>query len=307
VTPSSGGGPRKLRSDRGRRRVDGNDDERSPTLRDLPGVGAAIERRLHDAGLTSVADLANANETELVERIGDVRGVTAGKIHEWIAAARDITSAAAVTEADQGPVDRMRETRQGQMSELPERQESFVLTLSVDELGNVERSTIRHTRTGLEGTRHGWSSEHLATFIASHARLAIGDIAAAKTTPTGSRLVGLRPVGEPVRLNLDAGHLIGGRRRSARVTVEPPEIPWDVAQYDYDLVVTARQLGLRRWRPLGRVRGRATTGEELAVELAAADLPAAVHRITLTGQVRAVVPNDRSSNDTPVEASETTA
>lgn len=278
MTPASSRGPRKVRSDRGRRKADATNDERRPTLRDLPGIGPAIERRLAKAGLTSVVDLANADETELVEQLRGASGVTPGKVHDWIAAARDVTSAATVTTVDEAP-----DTRDS--TETPERQESFVLTLSIDGAGNVQHSTIRHTRTGLEGTKHGWSPEHLRSFIADHARLA----SANEMTPTGSDAGQPRPDREPLRLSLDAGHLIGGGKHGpARVTVRPPAFPKDATAYDYDLVVTARQLGHRRWRPLGRVQGRATTGEEIAAEFDGDLLPPVVHRITLAGHVYAV-------------------
>jgi hypothetical protein len=278
---------------------------RPSTLRDLPGVGPAIERRLRESGLTSMADVANANETDLVERLGDVRGLTARGVREWIPTARAISSAGAV-EADEPSIvhETTEKPERTQAPETPERQESFVLTVSVDEPGHVQRSTIRHTRTGIEDTRPGWSPAHLTTFIARHAGLAASETAAAATTLAGSttRRPGLRPVGDPVRLHLDAGHLAGGGRRSVHLAVGAPMVPWDVARYDYDLAVTARRLGRHEWRPLGRARGRATAGQDLVVDLAGADLAPGVHRITLTGHIRAAVPDSAPPAGTAVDA-----
>jgi predicted flap endonuclease-1-like 5' DNA nuclease len=297
VTPSSGGGPSEARSDRGRRRSGSEVDEQPPTLRDLPGVGATIERRLRESGLTSVADLADANEADLVERLMEVRGITPSKLHEWMVAARDMsTDAIATTEPDAPP----------QQVSMVERQESFVLTLSVDAVGNVQRSTIRHTRTGIEDTRPGRSTNHIEAFIASNAKLSSGATPVGQTSSDRSELDRSRAVEESIRLNFDGGHLIGGGQRSARISVEPPQVPWNAMEYDYDLVVSARQLGHSRWQPVGRIQGRATTGERLVADVASADLPQAIHRITLAGDVRAVAdsPTDIESAG---EASEVTA
>jgi hypothetical protein len=196
-----------------------------------------------------------------------------------------------------------------QTPETPERQESFVLTVSVDEPGQVQRSTIRHTRTGIEDARPGWSPSHLTTFIAHHAGLPISETAAAQNDTRGIHhpSTGPRSVREPVRLHLDAGHLAGGGRRPVRVAVPAPVVPWTVARYEYDLAVTARQLGRRGWRALGLARGRATTGEELVVDIGAADLAPGVHRITLSGHIRPVVPDFLATAGTPVNTGEATA
>jgi predicted flap endonuclease-1-like 5' DNA nuclease len=308
VTTASARRPRGHPPD-GRPRTGGSDEKRPTKLRDLPGVGPTMDRKLRESGVTSVADLANATETDLLERLGDVRGLTARRVREWIATARDISSAAAA-EPDEPSV--VRETgekpKRTQTTEPPERQESFVLTVSVDEPGHVQRSTIRHTRTGIEDTTPGWSPAQLTTFIARHAGLAASETAAPETTLAGSttRRPRPRPDREPVRLHLDAGHLAGGGHRSGRLAVGAPVVPWDVARYDYDLTVTARQLGRRRWRPLGRARGRAATGQELVVDVPAADLPPGVHRITLTGHIRPAVPDSPTAIGTPVNAGEAT-
>ena len=305
MTPAPGG-PSGVPSDR--RRIGGANGERPPTLRDLPGIGAAVERSLRESGVTSVADLADANESELVGRLGDARGVTGDKIRLWIAAARRISSN--VVAPDLEPIDHdgaetPQERRLAQSSEPPERHDSFVLTLSVDEHGNVQRSTIRHTRTGIEDTRQCWSPAHLAEFVADHAGLTANNMASPATRSPGFRPKGPGPVGAPLWVDLDAGHLMGGGHRSTRIAVEPPEIPSDVAQYDYELAVTAHQLGRRAWQPLGRVRGRVNNGERLVVDIAADDLPVAVHRVMLAGHIRGVDPP--SGIGTPTESGATTA
>ncbi len=264
-----------------------------------------MDRKLRESGVASVADLANANETDQLSRLGAARGLNPRMVREWIATARAISSAPAAAEPDEPSMvgETAEKPERTPTTEPPERQESFVLTVSVDKPGHVQRSTIRHTRTGIEDTTPGWSPADLTTFIARHAGLAASETAAA-TTLAGSttRRPGLRPVGDPVRLHLDAGHLAGGGHRSVHLAVGAPIVPWNVARYDYDLAVAARQLGRREWRPLGRARGRATTGQELVVDLARADLAPGVHRITLTGHIRAVVPDSAPDADTDVDA-----
>lgn len=289
----------------------GREEEPPGTLRRLPGIGPTIDRRLREAGVTSVADLANADDAELLRRLGDVRGLSASRLRAWIAAACDVSQAAAAPEPDessvaQEPAGMHERDRTPTPDSTPERLESFVLTLSVDGPGHVQRSTIRHTRTGIEDATPSWSPTRLATFVAGHAGLATGD-PAPDATPTGWTALGTRPAGAGTRrrdrppagararLELDGGHVTGGGRRTVRLAVAAPPVPWDVARYDYDLEVTARRLGdlgRQGWRPLGRARGRAATGEELVVDVSDVSLPAGVHRITLSGHIRATAPDD---------------
>jgi hypothetical protein len=164
-----------------------------------------------------------------------------------------------------------------------------VVGLSIDEHGRVQHTTVRHTRTGIEDAVAGWSPAHVVAFVARHAGLAAGgpgDVAGARAATGGGAPP---PAGAPVPVDLDAGHLVGGRRRSAHLTVTAPALGRDVAEYDYDLAVTARALGRRDWRPLGRVRGRARPGDDLAVDIAA-DLAPGVHRITLGGHATPAPP-----------------
>jgi hypothetical protein len=83
-------------------------------------------------------------------------------------------------------------------AETPAVHESFVLTLSVDEPGHVQRSTIRHTRTGIEDTMPGWSPAQLTTFVARHAGLTAGAAHTAETTrPWATPAVGPPSLGDP--------------------------------------------------------------------------------------------------------------
>lgn len=53
----------------------------SLTLRDLPGIGPRMERRLNRAGICSMADLIDRSEKQLIEAFGSVHG---SYWHRWL-------------------------------------------------------------------------------------------------------------------------------------------------------------------------------------------------------------------------------
>lgn len=65
---------------------EGADQEQS--LQRLDGIGPAYEERLHDAGISTVRQLAAANSAALAERLG----ISGARVASWIEQAQQLTS-----------------------------------------------------------------------------------------------------------------------------------------------------------------------------------------------------------------------
>ncbi len=115
-------------------------------FRTIDGIGEAIERRLHAAGVESWRQLA-----QITVALAAVRDVSSRRL-------RDIAKEA----------DRRADATDGE-SHPSEHTESFVVRVHLKNAAGVLRTHATDTRTGEEQRWQGWAPEELGDFIASHA------------------------------------------------------------------------------------------------------------------------------------------
>lgn len=229
-------------------------------LQDVHGIGPAVEARLREAGVTSLADLAGADPATISTALADLRGMTAERVADWIAEAGRRTRA---TPAE---------------STGGERRETFVLTLAIGPDGEVVRSGVRHVRTDHERGWVGWRRDELDRFVADQAGLAP---AAERRDPS--------PL-PAFTLHDDLGLVVGGRRAAVQASIDAaPLRERDVVDFAYRAVLTARGIGDEQARPVTWLAGTADASGPLDLTFPEVELGAGVHRAEVTVEVTPLV------------------
>jgi len=128
----------------------------------IDGIGQAIEKRLHRAGIVTYAQLASLSPTEIASLVG-LAGLSADQIakRDWIAKARE---RAALSAPSNLPID---------TPPLPERQHyaTFTVELLLDEDSNVRRTRVRYIQEGAQDVWAGWEDGRLVRFFVEQAAL----------------------------------------------------------------------------------------------------------------------------------------
>jgi hypothetical protein len=115
------------------------------SFRDLEGIGAGAESRLHRAGVVTWAAL-----TEIVGALRGTRERTGDRLQELYEQLSDHGAA-------------------GTGAALEHRQEAFVLRLSLTADGRPTHGTITHVRSGRELAVAGWGADAIARFVEAEA------------------------------------------------------------------------------------------------------------------------------------------
>lgn len=142
----------------------------------ITGIGPAIERRLHEAGITTFADLAVQSATQLANVLQGMAGMSASRIEEqkWIERAGELASNANV-ETEPPPTSGTEDdadTKSGEMIpdvESPgngQHYATFKLDLLLESDNEVRRTRIVHVQDGEQRSWAGWQPEELLQFIA---------------------------------------------------------------------------------------------------------------------------------------------
>lgn len=126
-------------------------------FRVLRGVGPAVERRLHEAGIVSYEQLAARSPAELAEILAGLVGMTPERIrqHDW---AGQCARLAAQPADGAAATPRMRYA-------------TFTVELLLDEAQHARRTRVTHVQSGSEQSWAGWDSARLAELIAEVAGL----------------------------------------------------------------------------------------------------------------------------------------
>jgi extracellular elastinolytic metalloproteinase len=136
----------------------------------INGIGPALERQLHRAGIRTYAQLAALTPDDLATQLG--LGVLAARNlvkQDWIGQARALASHAAPAEA--GPT--TLEAARSEPDAAPGRQHyaTFTVELLLGEDGGVRRTRVRHIQEGEQETWAGWEDGRLVRFFVEHADL----------------------------------------------------------------------------------------------------------------------------------------
>lgn len=114
--------------------VTGPDD-----LTRIEGIGSKRAERLHAAGIRTYVDLASRSADDIAKLMSDEHGLSQARLHSWRDQARELAAAAPARAV---PATRARPQRNGQ------HEESFMVSVLLNEDGSIRRTTARRMVTG---------------------------------------------------------------------------------------------------------------------------------------------------------------
>jgi hypothetical protein len=285
-------------------------DQPAGDFREITGIGATYERRLHDAGILTYQDLAARSPDQLAE----VTGVSAARIasEDWIGQARRLAG-------PPGPPP----------SEPSQHYASFHVEFLLDVDDSVRRTKVHHHQSDADFTWPGWDEDRLLALLREHIPLTASrqpaeandlrssvvppasrseTAAPSKTQPeTVSPPIGL----VPSALRIEEFALIHkGQRTYTWAPREPASVRLSLCvsrtrtlragAFDFAAAITARRkLGDRQRLPLGRVQGTVRVGEPVSVDLTGPALPRGLYRLEADVLL---YPSGRASDSPPLHA-----
>ena len=120
----------------------------------IQGIGAAIDGRLHDAGILTYQDLAALTPEQIAARLAGVAGLSPARIasQDWAGQADRLAGPAAP------PLP----------SEPDQHYASFHIELLLDVDGSVRRTKVRHHQSSTDETWAGWDEGRLLALLREH-------------------------------------------------------------------------------------------------------------------------------------------
>jgi hypothetical protein len=129
----------------------------------INGVGPAIAQRLQEAGVQTFAELAALSPGDIFVLVGDLAGMSVERIErqDWIGQAQALMSEAARGDSAQAPA----------ASANRQHNQTFTVTLLLDDSNQVRRTRVVHVQNGQESAWAGWHEARLKQFIVNYANL----------------------------------------------------------------------------------------------------------------------------------------
>jgi predicted flap endonuclease-1-like 5' DNA nuclease len=270
----------------------------------IQGIGAGIDRRLHEAGILTYQDLAGLTPEQIAATLTGVAGLSPARIasQDWAGQAGRLAGPAAP------PLP----------SEPDQHYASFHIELLLDVDNSVRRTKVRHHQSDTDEAWAGWDEDRLLALLRKHIPPKVrprpagaGDrqpsdppVAAESDAAVPSPDQPERPIppgDQPETAGLPAGlpssslhvdHLgltRAGQRSRNWAPGEPTSVGFTLqvgragtpggGSLDFTADVTAGSVlgDGQRW-PLGTVRGAVRVDEPLAVELTGEPLPRGLYR-----------------------------
>jgi hypothetical protein len=273
-------------------------DQTGDDFRKIAGIGLAIERRLHDAGILTYQDLAARSPEQIAASLADVAGLSSARIasQDWTGQARRLAGPAALSLP----------------SEPNQHYASFHIELLLDVDGSVRRTKVHHHQSDKDEAWPGWDEGRLIALLRDHvplmaprqpAEAADPQSSAAPTTDQQETAAPSRSEQETVKLPMslpsssvrieNLGLTCEGQRSHRWAPGEPTSIGFTLhvsrastqqaATLDFTADVTATsELGDNQRQLLGNTQGAVRVGEPLSVELAGQPLPRGLYRLEAT-------------------------
>lgn len=241
----------------------------------INGIGPAIERCLHEAGVLTFAQLASMSPTEIVALLDNFTGLSSQRIaqQDWIGQARELAPEAeeAGDEADQAIVE----------AKDQQHYATFTVELLLDEQNNARRTRIVHIQTGEEKTWAGWEENQLLRFFIQRARLpeqptTQPDRVARLTVESGLHKLGVVPASAERAHNL----VQEGQPFDIHLTLELSKVARPVdSSLGYAAVVHAKDLAGGSQQVVGESRGTWSPADPPIIKLTNLTLPAGLYRL----------------------------
>jgi hypothetical protein len=256
----------------------------------ITGIGPAIERRLHDGGIRTFAQLAASSSPKIAVLVADVKGLSAERIaqQDWIGQARELALEpvpAKFHHSAAPPGNRQHYA-------------TFTVELLLDEDNNVRRTRVQHIQSGDDEpkTWAGWDARRMVEFIVQHAALRLP---AAKPTPavTATSAPAPPPVTPVSGSGIPRLHDLetwlpddaAGTRSilrhdqpfSVRLTLDLTEVAAPShAPFDYTAAVYAKDLRGGPRRTVGEAYGTIIMSEDpLTIAIKGRPLPRGIYRL----------------------------
>ena len=304
-------------------------DHTGDDFQKIAGIGQAIERRLHDAGILTYQDLAVRTPEQIAARLTDVAGLSSARIasQDWAGQAGRLVGPSA------SPLP----------SEPDQTYASFHIELLLDVDGSVRRTKVHYYQSEKDSEKDeawpGWDEGRLIALLRGHIPLLAPRQPAeaprqpaeapgppSSATPTtdqqetaaasGSEMETAKlPVSLPssfLRIE-NLGLTRAGQRIHRHAPGEPASIGFTLhvtqastqaATFDFTADVTASsELGDNQRQLLGTAQGAVRAGEPLPVELAGPPLPRGLYRLEAAV---AIYPPDHTRDSKPLHSRRTT-
>jgi predicted flap endonuclease-1-like 5' DNA nuclease len=281
----------------------------------IAGIGLAIERRLHEAGIFTYQDLAARSPEQIAASLADVARLSSARIasQDWAGQARRLAGPAAP------PLP----------TEPNQHYASFHIELLLDVDGSVRRTKVHHHQSAKDEAWPGWDEDRLIALLRDHIPLLAPQQSAeapgpqSSATPTTNQQEAAAPsrnemetVKLPVSLPSsflrieNLGLTREGQRSHRYAPDEPTSIGFTLhltrastlqaATFDFTADVTASSdLGDNQRQLLGTVQGAVRVGEPLPIELAGQPLPRGLYRL---GTTVAIYPADHTRDSKPLHS-----
>ena len=142
-------------------------------LKVISGIGPAVEKRLHEAGIVRYDQLARMTPAELAEILSGMVGMNAASIAEkgWIEQAAHMPSQA----------DELNPEKSAPTGNNRQHYAGFTVELLLDKGNNVRRTRVIHVQTQKEATWAGWDGDRLLDFMIDGAEMRSEKVSAEKS------------------------------------------------------------------------------------------------------------------------------
>jgi hypothetical protein len=245
------------------------------SFQEIKGIGPAIERSLHEAGILTFDQLASLTPQEVFDAIASAGGLSVERISQqnWIGQARALkgktTAATKVPTPTEKPV------------ETEERQHyaTFTVEYLLDEENQVRRTRVVHIQSGQEKAWAGWQENRLANFLTRLTLPAKSDPATQMNPASGkARLTKLEVI---PTTGAAARHLLhGGQPFEVRLTVDLSQVAIPENQsLAFAATVYARDMTDTSQQVVGKRRGAVAPANETIIPVSNLTLPAGVYRL----------------------------
>jgi hypothetical protein len=136
------------------RRTSAPADQAADDFQQIQGIGAAIDRRLHDAGILTYGDLAALTPEQIAASLTGVAGLSPARItsQDWTGQAGRLAGPAAP------PLP----------SEPDQRYASFHVEFLLDVDDSVRRTKVHHHQSGTDEAWAGWDEDRLLALLRDH-------------------------------------------------------------------------------------------------------------------------------------------
>ena len=252
----------------------------------INGIGPAVEKRLHDAGILSYAQLAALKPSTLNDILFGMVGFSAERVKEqdWIGQAVRLAENAGQT----------LEVGTGEPIDNSLHYASYTFELLLDAGNNVRRTRAMHVQTRAESSWAGWDQDKLIKFLVESGEL--GDLlmkapqkTSADQSVSGSQLPGKRVAkgkrSEPelqllgsARVSETSLQSSEGKPLGALIPSRQPfvvRLELDLSQLEapkderlsFDAIIYKKRIGNAKRECIGNLEGSLPKGERAVIEV----------------------------------------